>query len=282
MGCYNVCLLSGLTTVCLCLSHGVWSFRSGCPTQWVSYDSPVSPSKRIFLGAGCVWNDILDRDLDRLVERTKHRPIASGQVSVPGALIFTLMHLVVLIACIWPFNKYAWYMGLVAIFPLPGIYPLMKRITYWPQAWLGVAVNFPAAVTIMALRPNATMSAAMLVVAGWCWTLHYDTIYGSQDKKDDVKAGVKSTALLFGQHARPMLSLFSSLMVSCLAIAGIFNRQAAWFLVVSVGGGALHFFYQIFSVNTESPQSCLKFFESNAWQLGGIIWAGLFLDYLFV
>ncbi|KAK7040155.1 hypothetical protein VNI00_009961 [Paramarasmius palmivorus] len=173
-----------------------------------------------------------------------------------------------------------WYMGLVAIFPLPGIYPLMKRITYWPQAWLGVAVNFPAAVTIMALRPNATMSATMLVIAGWCWTLHYDTIYGSQDKKDDVKAGVKSTALLFGHHARYMLTFFSSLMLACLATAGMLNEQNVWFYGVSVGGAALHFFYQIFSVDTESPQSCLKFFESNAWQLGGIIWAGLFLDYL--
>ncbi|KAF9264341.1 4-hydroxybenzoate polyprenyl transferase, partial [Marasmius fiardii PR-910] len=234
------------------------------------------------LGAACVWNDILDRDIDRKVERTKNRPIASGQVSVPGALVFLGIHLILLSACIWPFNKLAWCFGLVAMLPLPGIYPLLKRVTYWPQAWLGIAVNFPALVASTAITPrwDSAFPAAILVVSCWFWSIYYDTVYGSQDKKDDVNAGVKSTALLFGNRTRLMLYCFATMMLGCLITSGLMNKQGPWFFIVGAGGAAAHILYQLLWVNPDDPQSCLYCFESNAWQLGGIVWTGFFLDYI--
>ncbi|KAG7087220.1 hypothetical protein E1B28_013201 [Marasmius oreades] len=106
-----------------------------------------------------------------------------------------------------------------------------------------------------------------------------DTVYASQDKKDDPKAGVKSTALLFGRYARLMLHIFGTLMMACLAAAGLMNKQGTWFFV-GTGSAASHLFYQTLRVDLDDPKSCLRCFESNAWQFGGIVWAGLFLDYI--
>ncbi|KAI0247027.1 4-hydroxybenzoate polyprenyl transferase [Lactifluus subvellereus] len=230
--------------------------------------------------AGCVWNDILDRDFDKQVARTKRRPIADGRVSVPGALVFLAIHLVVLVGLLWPCNALAWNLGLVTVFPLAGIYPLMKRVTYWPQAWLGVAMNTIALVAWSALHADVAPASVALFVGCWSWTLYYDTIYALQDKRDDVQAGVKSTAILFGEYVKAILALFAGLLVACLTTAGVLNGQGVPYFALTVGGTASYLIVQLLKLDVDDPKSCFKAFESNGFTLGGIVWGGLFVDYL--
>ncbi|KAH8998234.1 4-hydroxybenzoate polyprenyl transferase [Lactarius hatsudake] len=230
--------------------------------------------------AGCVWNDILDREFDRQVERTKHRPVADGRVSVPGALVFLMIHLVLLLAMLWHVNSLAWKLGLITVFPLAGIYPLMKRVTYWPQAWLGVAMNMISLVAWSALHARLPVASGALIFGLWCWTLYYDTIYACQDKRDDVQAGVKSTALLFGAHVKKILAVFAGLLVTCLAAAGALNNQGIPYFILTVGGASAHLTIQLRNLDVNDPKSCLDIFESNGFTLGEIVWGGLFVDYV--
>ncbi|KAH9980888.1 UbiA prenyltransferase family [Lactifluus volemus] len=233
------------------------------------------------MSAACVWNDILDRDIDRQVERTKHRPIADGRVSVPGALVFLAIHLVILLALLQPCNALAWNFGLTTIFPLAGIYPLLKRVTYWPQVWLGVAVNMISLVAWSALQSQLTLASGVLFLGCCWWSIYYDTIYACQDRRDDVKAGVKSTALLFGRHVKKFLAVFAGIMVACLTSAGVLNGQGIPYFTVAVGGTAYYFVSQLQNLDVDDPNGCLSAFESNAFYLGRVIWAGIFIDYLF-
>ncbi|KAI0056633.1 UbiA prenyltransferase [Artomyces pyxidatus] len=256
----------------------------------------------ISTGAGCIWDDIMDRNFDRQVgallhphhrlttppiltthdprpERTKRRPIADGRISVPGALVFLLGHIVVLFTMVWPFNDLAWTLGLVSALPLPGIYPLLKRVTYWPQAWLGIEMNISILVVSGALQNTITPAACAMLAGCWSWTLYYDSIYACQDKRDDVKAGVKSTAFLFGEHVKVVLAGFAVLFVACLAAAGYLNGQGTSFYLLSVGGAAVHLLKQMSGVDVDDVRSCLMAFNSNGWAFGGIVWFGLFADY---
>ncbi|KAI0040628.1 4-hydroxybenzoate polyprenyl transferase [Auriscalpium vulgare] len=232
--------------------------------------------------AGCIWNDILDRNFDRQVERTKHRPIADGRITVPGAVIFLFSHLLALTALMWPFNHLAWQIGLITVFPLPGIYPFMKRVTYWPQAWLGIAMNMVAIVVCSAVQQQVTPAALALLSGCWSWTLYYDTIYACQDKRDDLKAGVKSTAILFGSHVKTILALFAALLTVSLALAGHLNKQGPAFFALTVGGAGLHLASQLKKLDVDNVRSCFVAFEANGFTFGSIVWAGLFVDYLLV
>ncbi|KAI0245150.1 prenyltransferase [Lactifluus subvellereus] len=235
------------------------------------------------LRAGCVWNDILDRKFDKQVERTKRRPIADGRVSVPGALLFLAIHYVMLVTLLWPCNTLAyvpWNLGLAIIFPLGGLYPLMKRVTYWPQAWLGLAMNTIALVAWSALHADVAPASVALFLGCWSWTLYYDTIYALQDKRDDLQAGVKSTAILFGEYVKTILALFAGLLVACLTAAGVLNGQGVPYFALTVGGTAFYLIVQLLKLDVDDPKSCFKAFESNGYTLGGIVWGGLFVDYL--
>ncbi|KAI0247023.1 UbiA prenyltransferase family, partial [Lactifluus subvellereus] len=235
------------------------------------------------MSAGCVWNDILDREFDRQVGRTKRRPIADGRVSVPGALLFLAIHYVMLVTLLWPCNTLAWNLGLVTIFPLGGIYPLMKRVTYWPQAWLGVAMNTIALVAWSALHADVAPASVALFLGCWSFTIRpsfFYTIYALQDKRDDVQAGVKSTAILFGEYVKTILALFAGLLVACLAAAGVLNGQGVPYFALTVGGTASYLIVQLLKLDVDDPKSCFKAFESNGFTLGGIVWGGLFVDYL--
>lgn len=233
----------------------------------------------ILHSAGCVWNDILDQDFDRQVERTKNRPIANGSISTTGGLLFLFAHIAILIAINWKSNIVAWYIGLMTSLPLPALYPLMKRITYWPQAWLGITLN-TGPVLAWAYTTGAYPTSSIVLSAGcWAWTIWYDTIYACQDMRDDVKAGVKSTALLFHPYIKEVLSLFGAAVVASLYFAGKLNEQQLPYFVVSVGGGSLHLFSQLWSVNLEHPKECWKAFHDTAFTFGGIVWGGLMLDY---
>ncbi|KAJ7846181.1 prenyltransferase [Mycena leptocephala] len=234
--------------------------------------------------AGCVWNDILDRNFDRKVERTKARPIAAGKISVRGAVIFLWCHLGIMLWMVRDVNALAWKIALITMFPLAGFYPLMKRITYWPQAWLGISMNAGVVMAWAFITGSIPTSALALLGATWAWTIWYDTIYACQDKKDDVKAGVKSTALLFGNSIKLVLAFFASLMMSGLIVAGILNNHQLPYFLLSVGGASVYLAVLLYAVDTNSPKSCWAavspYFTSNGFHLGGLIWAGFLADYI--
>ncbi|KAJ6511505.1 4-hydroxybenzoate polyprenyl transferase [Mycena vitilis] len=230
--------------------------------------------------AGCVWNDILDRNFDRQVERTKGRPIASGKISVRGAVAFLWAHLGIMLWMVRDVNSLAWKIALVTMFPLAGMYPLMKRITYWPQAWLGISMNAGVLMAWAFITGSIPNSALALFAGTWAWTIWYDTIYACQDKKDDIKAGVKSTALLFGNSIKLVLVFFASLMMSGLIAAGLLNKHDLPYFMLSVGGGSVYLAVQLWTVDTDSPKSCWAAFHRNGFNLGALIWAGFLADYL--
>ncbi|KAG2014207.1 4-hydroxybenzoate polyprenyl transferase [Coprinopsis cinerea AmutBmut pab1-1] len=230
--------------------------------------------------AGCIWNDILDRDLDRQVERTKNRPLASGAATVKGALVFLSIHLVFLVAMLEPLNTFARAVGLIAIFILPGLYPLMKRITYWPQAWLGLAMNAGVPLTWASLTGQCSSPDLVFFAGTWAWCIWYDTIYACQDKKDDVSAGIKSTAVLFDQYTKAILVFFGILTFGCFSAAGYLNGASYPYYFVTILGGITHFVWQLRGVNLDNPKSCWKMFASNAYSFGYIMWGGILIEYL--
>lgn len=154
--------------------------------------------------SGCVINDIVDRKIDAQVERTKSRPLASGEIRVIEALIILFIMLLAGLYLLLLLNKTAIYIALLSSI-LVAIYPFMKRITFWPQAFLGITFNIGILVAFASVKGHVEPAAILLYLAGIFWTLGYDTIYAHQDKEDDVKAGVKSTALWLGSRTKPYL-----------------------------------------------------------------------------
>lgn len=293
----------------------------------------------VMRGAGCTINDLWDRNIDKKVgaprmcsslpdskltftgaaDRTKMRPIASGEVKPIQAITFLGGQLSVGLAILTQLNwyrcvseprlAYAWpvtddcsgrSIGLGASsLSLVVLYPLMKRITYWPQFVLGPLTRVLALdvswadirnPTGMAFNWGALLgSSAVLGVCDWqvalplyagsiAWTIVYDTIYAHQDKVDDVKAGVKSTALLFAERSRPILTAFSASFISLLALSGYLNAQGPAFYALSVGGAAAHLAWQLRNADLDSRESCWEMFKSNR-DLGAIVWSGMAIDY---
>ncbi|KAF5382003.1 hypothetical protein D9615_004344 [Tricholomella constricta] len=230
--------------------------------------------------AGCVLNDICDVDFDRQVERTKKRPLAAGRVSLFGAWVFFLIQMVALVAMLTFVNHNALISGAFGIFPLATLYPLMKRITWWPQAWLGLAMNWTLPTAWLIASPNDYKSSPMWVLTfgTLCWTIFYDTIYACQDRKDDMKAGVKSTALLFGSYVKEILSVFGAMFVITLAYAGQAVQLGPEFFVISVGGCTVHLIWQLVTLDVEIPKNCGRRFVANG-DLGYIIVTGMLVDW---
>src|SRR5262245_37465551 len=156
-------------------------------------------------GAGCTWNDIVDRDLDRQVERTRSRPIPSGQVTVTGAAVFLVVQALIGLSVLLQFNRFAVATGIASL-AIVAIYPFMKRITYWPQIALGFAFSWGALMGWAAAFGRLDFPAYLLYAGAIAWVIGYDTIYAHQDREDDALIGVKSTARLFGERTRPLLA----------------------------------------------------------------------------
>lgn len=219
-------------------------------------------------GAGCTWNDITDRDFDGQVERTRSRPIPSGQVGVKQAVIWMGLQALVAFGILLTFNTAAIIMGIVALLPV-AIYPFAKRFTWWPQAFLGIAFNWGALLGWVAHTGSLELPPVILYVAGIAWTLFYDTIYAYQDTEDDALIGVKSTARLFGDNSRKWLKLFLMLTVTLSAAATIFALVPlanVLSLVIALGGVwfmGWHLAWQLRKLDTDSPENCLKLFRSN-------------------
>src|SRR4051812_49258495 len=172
----------------------------------------------VMRGAGCAWNDITDRDLDARVERTRSRPIPSGQLSVGGAYVFLVLQALVGLAVLLQLNRFAIVVGIASL-AIVVIYPFMKRITYWPQIVLGLAFSWGALMGFAATSAALGAPAFLLYAGSIAWVIGYDTIYAHQDREDDALIGVKSTALLFGARTRTMLALFYGLAVACMVAA---------------------------------------------------------------
>jgi 4-hydroxybenzoate polyprenyltransferase len=223
-------------------------------------------------GAGCTINDLMDRKFDAQVARTATRPLPSGRVSVPGALGLLVLQLLLGLVVLVSLNERAIILGF-AIVGVVVVYPLMKRITWWPQAVLGVAFNWGVPVGYAAADGNNWPAAIALYAAGFVWTLGYDTIYAHQDKADDVKIGVKSTALRLGANSPIWIGGFFAGMLALASLAG-FLAGVAWPFWIGVAGCAAHFAWQMKRLEIDDPAVCLKLFRSNA-QLGWILLLGL-------
>jgi 4-hydroxybenzoate polyprenyltransferase len=226
-------------------------------------------------GAGCTWNDITDRDLDRMVERTRSRPIPSGQVSVRAAAAFLVLQALVGLLVLLQFNTFAIATG-VASLAVVAVYPFMKRIMDWPQIVLGLAFSWGALMGWAAAFGRLDWPAVVLYAGSICWVIAYDTIYAHQDREDDALIGVRSTARLFGSRTRPMLALFYGLAVILLAIAG-WGAGAGIISALGLMIFAAHLAWQVRRIDIDDPVLCLVLFKSNR-DAGLILFGALVLD----
>ena len=229
----------------------------------------------VMRGAGCTWNDIVDRDLDRRVERTRSRPIPSGQVSVLQATMFLVLQALIGFAVLASFNAFTIALG-VASLAIVAVYPFMKRITYWPQIVLGSAFSWGALMGWGAAFGRLDAPAWLLYAGSIAWVIGYDTIYAHQDREDDALIGIKSTALLFGERTKPMLALFYALAVVLLGAAG-FAAGAGLVFAIGLFAFAMHLAWQIVRLDIADPERCLALFKSDR-DAGLILFAGLLLD----
>jgi 4-hydroxybenzoate polyprenyltransferase len=226
-------------------------------------------------GAGCTWNDIVDRDLDSRVERTRSRPIPSGQVTVASAAAFLVLQALVGLAVLLQFNRFTMYVGFASL-AVVAIYPFMKRITYWPQIVLGLAFSWGALMGWPATFARLDLPALLLYAGAISWVIGYDTIYAHQDREDDALIGIKSTALLFRERTKPMLALFYALAVALIALAG-WSAGAGFVFALGLLAFAAHLAWQIARLDVDDPVDCLMVFKSNR-DAGLILFAGLVLD----
>jgi 4-hydroxybenzoate polyprenyltransferase len=226
-------------------------------------------------GAGCTWNDIVDRDLDARVERTRSRPIPSGQVTVAAAAAFLALQALVGLAVLLQFNRFTIYVGFASL-AVVAVYPFMKRITYWPQIVLGLAFSWGALMGWPATFARLDVPALLLYAGAISWVIGYDTIYAHQDREDDALIGIKSTALLFRERTKPMLVLFYALAVALIALAG-WSAGAGLVFALGLLAFAAHLAWQIARLDVDDPINCLVVFKSNR-DAGLILFAGLVLD----
>jgi 4-hydroxybenzoate polyprenyltransferase len=226
-------------------------------------------------GAGCTWNDIVDRDLDRRVERTASRPIPSGQVSVFQAGVFLVLQALVGFVVLISFNAFTIALGIASL-AIVAVYPFMKRVTYWPQIVLGLAFSWGALMGWAAAFGRLDTPPALLYAGSIAWVIGYDTIYAHQDREDDALVGIKSTALLFGERTKPMLALFYALAVVLLGAAG-FAAGAGPVFAIGLFAFAAHLAWQVVRLDIADPDRCLALFKSNR-DAGLILFAGLLLD----
>lgn len=218
-------------------------------------------------GAGCTWNDITDRDFDGSVERTKSRPIPSGQVSVKQALAWMGLQAVISFGILLTFNSVAIGLGVLSIMPVL-VYPFAKRFTWWPQVFLGIAFNWGALLAYSAHTGHFGWPSLVLYLSGIAWTLFYDTIYAHQDKEDDALIGIKSTARLFGDKS-PHWLYFFAVLSTLLMIAAIglvsttLSGVSLWLAYLAAPAFLLHMLRQMRQIDYDDSTILVMLFRSN-------------------
>ena len=215
----------------------------------------------VMRGAGCTFNDLADREIDAKVDRTALRPLPSGRVSVLQAWGFLLLQAFVGLLVLLQFNLPTVLLGLASLV-LVAAYPFMKRVTWWPQFFLGLTFNWGALVGYSAVTGTLSLSAVLLYAGGVFWTLGYDTIYAHQDREDDALIGVKSSALRLGRKTKPALVFFYGATLACLAGAALSGGLTTLFWP-GLAVVAWHLGMQIYQLDIDRPDVCLKIFRSN-------------------
>ena len=215
----------------------------------------------VMRGAGCVYNDIVDRDLDRQVERTRSRPLASGVTSLKAA--WTLLGILCLIGLlVWlQINLIAKLVALGSL-ALVAAYPFMKRITWWPQAWLGMVFSWGALVGWLAIEPQLHWAMALLYLGSIFWVIGYDTIYALQDREDDALVGIRSSALRLGENVRFGVLVFYLIALTSWA-AAFWMLRPQWLGLVALVPVGLHLLWQAMTLNSADGDDALAKFRSN-------------------
>ena len=255
----------------------VYDFNSSL-NNYFFFGSLFLAGSILMRSAGCIVNDIVDKNFDKKVERTKNRPIASGKVPVKLALIYSVVLCGLAFLVLINFNKFTIYMALLSM-PLAFTYPLMKRITYWPQLFLGITFNYGLVLAWISISNEVSLVALAFYFGAIFWTLGYDTIYGFQDIKDDEIIGVKSTSIKFKNDPKKFL-LFSYLMfVISLIFVGInMNFKLLYFILLIIPTAQL-FIFQIKNLEITDTNDCLAKFKSNN-LLGLIVLINIFVGKL--
>jgi 4-hydroxybenzoate polyprenyltransferase len=226
-------------------------------------------------GAGCTWNDIVDRDLDAKVERTRSRPIPAGQVTARQAFVFLVLQALVGLVVLLQFNPFTILVGILSLATV-AIYPFLKRVTHWPQIGLGLAFSWGALMGWPAVFGRLDPAAFILYAGSIAWVIAYDTIYAHQDREDDALIGIKSTAILFDARTKPMLALFFTLAVVLIGLAG-WLAGAGLIFALGLAAFAAHLAWQVRRLDIVDPALCLRLFKSNR-DAGLILFAGMILD----
>jgi len=254
---------------------GYMTFAPFLSTAWML--GVFSVGAFVMRGAGCTINDIWDRDLDNKVARTIERPITSGRVSVKQAVAFLGAQCMVGLLVLLQLPADCFLLGASSLF-LVATYPLFKRFTYYPQAMLAACFNWGALLGFPAMGVWNWSVMIPLYLSGFFWCMHYDTVYGHQDKKYDVKVGIKSTALAWGKHSKPVFVGLAVAQMSCLTLAGLMAGMGPGFYTGTFIAG-FRLFNMIRKVNLDNPVSCGFYFRDNI-KTGHVIWLGILLDYI--
>jgi 4-hydroxybenzoate polyprenyltransferase len=258
------------------------------PCIWgltLAYDFALSLEIFIFYGAlffsgsvlmrsaGCIVNDISDKNFDKLVERTKDRPIASGKISIRLAAIYASILCAVAFLVLINFNKFTILMALISM-PLAFSYPLMKRFTYWPQLFLGITFNYGLVLAWISIKNDISLIPIIFYFGAIFWTLGYDTIYGYQDIKDDEIIGVKSTSIKFKNNPKKFVLICYLTFIASLILIGLLMKFSLFYFLFLIFSFFQLIFFQIYKLNVNDPMSCLSKFKSNNF-VGLIIFVNL-------
>ena len=229
----------------------------------------------VMRGAGCTYNDIVDRGIDARVARTRTRPLPSGQVTTVAAVIFMLLLCLAGLAVLLNLNRFSFLLGIGAL-PIVALYPFVKRISHWPQAVLGLAFNWGALMGWAAVLGRLDLAPLVLYAGAVCWTIGYDTIYAHQDREDDGLLGVKSTALRFGSATKSWLTVLYSLAWLAITASGLMAGAGFAFLL-GMAGAAVELGWQVVTLDMDDAENCLTRFRSNR-DFGLIVLGAILID----
>lgn len=231
----------------------------GWPTLWRLFI--FSLGALLMRGVGCTINDIWDRDLDRQVERTRFRPLTSGQLTLRQALYFLLGQLLVCALLLLAINEYSRWLA-VALLPIVAIYPLCKRFTHWPQVVLGIGFNWGMLMAWSDTQNVVPLAAVLFWLGAVCWQVGYDSLYAYADMRDDIKMGMKSTAILFGDKGKQWIGGFYVLTWGLWAWAGaLLGLHWAYYAVLALIGA--HFAWQVATFDLNRPDRNFRLFRAN-------------------
>jgi len=229
--------------------------------------------------AGCIVNDILDKEFDAKVFRTKNRPIASGKVSIKLGIFYSLLLCLLALMVLLNFNLFTIILALASM-PLAFTYPLMKRFTYWPQLFLGITFNYGIVLGWTTIKGQIDVIPLILYFGAIFWTLGYDTIYGYQDIKDDEVIGLKSTSIKFKNYSTLFIFLCYLFLIFSIYLVGYLSEFNNYFYIFMILPIIQIFYYQVKAFDSKNPTKCLKIFKSNNF-FGSLIFINILIGKIF-